>query len=95
MPLRMPVQMPVQRGETVARCPRGRNLIQKAGVWIGKRDWPDGKERGGGTTLGAVTFPDSGCANFSWNPPDDATPLDLIARSFHPTVRTSPRALCR
>ena len=40
------------------------NVIDNARVWIGKREWPDGKGKVGRTTLVAVTFPDSGCANF-------------------------------
>lgn len=36
--------------------------VDGARVWTAKRDYPDGK--GGRTTLVAVTFPDSGCANF-------------------------------
>ena len=72
------------------------NVIDDARVWIAKREWPDGKGKGGRTTLVAVTFPDSGCANFflESSKPEDATPVDFIARSFRPTSRTAPGALC-
>ncbi len=73
------------------------NVIDGARVWIAKREWPDGKGKGGRTTLVAVTFPDSGCANFFFtsSQPDDATPIDFIARSFRPTGRTVPSTHCR
>lgn len=65
------------------------NVIGDARVWIAKREWPDGKGKGGRTTLVAVTFPDSGCANFflESSKPEHATPVDFIARSFRPTQR--------
>ncbi len=73
------------------------DVIDGARVWIAKRDWPDGKGKGGHTTLVAVTFPDSGCANFfvESSRPEDATPVDFIASSFRPTVRTAPGSFCR
>ena len=63
---------------------------------IAKREWPGGKGKGGRTTLVAVTFPDSGCANFFLvaSKPEDATPVDFIARSFRPTSRSPLGALC-
>jgi hypothetical protein len=72
------------------------DVINGARVWIAKRHWPDGKGKGGRTTLVAVTFPDSGCANFFVESfrPEDAIPVDLIARSFRPSARTPPGALC-
>src|SRR5262249_27827727 len=39
-----------------------------ARVWIAKREWPQGA--GVKTTLAAVTFPDTGCANFFTSPAD-------------------------
>jgi len=71
--------------------------IDGARVWIAKRNWPDGKGTGGLTTLVAVTFPDSGCANFFLKSPrpEDATPVDRIALSFRPNGRIAPGVLCR
>jgi hypothetical protein len=73
------------------------DVIDGARVWLAKRDWPDGKGKGGRTTLVAVTFPDSGCANFflESSRPDDAALIDLIARSFRPIARTASDSQCR
>jgi hypothetical protein len=72
-------------------------VIGGARVWVAKEDYPDGKGKGGRTTLVAVTFPDSGCANFflTSSKPEDAAPIDLIARGFRPTSPAAPGALCR
>ena len=69
------------------------DVIDGARVWIAKSEWPDGK--GGRTTLVAVTFPDSGSANFFLKSTklEDALPVDFIARSFRPTKRAVPDAL--
>jgi len=71
------------------------NVIDGARVWVAKTAWPDGKGTGGLITLVAVTFPDSGCANFflKSSRPEDAALVDQIARSFRPTNRTTPGAL--
>jgi hypothetical protein len=68
------------------------DVIEGARVWIAKRDWPDGKGMGGQTILVAVTFPDSGYANFflESSKAEDAALIELIARSFHPIARTPP-----
>lgn len=71
-------------------------VVDGARVWTAKREWPDRELTGGGlTTLFAVTFPDSGCANFflESTKPEDAAPIDVIARSFRPTSPTRS-ALC-
>lgn len=70
--------------------------VNGARVWVASRDWPDGK--GGKTILRAVTFPDSGCANFyvtSSNTADLAI-LDSIAQSFRPRgeIKTAARPVC-
>src|SRR5215471_3282656 len=59
-------------------------VVGGARVWVAKRDWPDGKGKGGITTLAAVTFPDSGYANFllASSRPEDAVVIDFIADSF-------------
>lgn len=56
----------------------GEKVVDGARVWFAKRVWPDGKGKGGSTTLIAVTFPDSSCANFFLDSsrPEDATPVD-------------------
>jgi hypothetical protein len=65
--------------------------VAGARVWIGRKDEtaPNGH-----TTLMAVTFPDSGCANFFLWPAraEDAAVIDSIARSFRPigSVRSEP-----
>jgi len=45
----------------------------------------------------AVTFPDSGCANFYVKSPrvEDETLIDAIARSFHPTGEIRAGAMCK
>lgn len=70
------------------------SVVENARVWVARRAWPDGK--GGQTTLVAVTFPDSGCANFfvASSKPQAAVVVDLIARSFRPNGRTTPSAHC-
>jgi len=70
-------------------------VVEGVRVWAAKRAWPDGK--GGSTTLVALTFPDSGCANFFLmsSKIEDATAIDSIARSFRPKGRTGPDPLCR
>ena len=63
-------------------------VVEGARVWTAKRHWPDGK--GGRTlTLVAVTFPDSGCANFFMVSAgiQGATLIDSIAQSFRPNGR--------
>jgi hypothetical protein len=70
-------------------------VVDGARVWTAKRDWPDGK--GGRTTLVAVTFPDSGCANFFLASArvEDATFMHFIARSFRPKRRTESSSPCQ
>lgn len=72
-------------------------VAEGARVWTAKRHWPDGK--GGRTlTLIAVTFPDSGCANFFLVSPgiQGATLIDSIAQSFRPNGRDElVPSLCR
>ena len=69
-------------------------IVEGARVWTAKKDWPDGK--GGRTVLVAVTFPDSGCANFYLKSPknEDAAVIDFIAQSFHPNGPIQPSSLC-
>ncbi len=59
-------------------------------VLMAKRDWPDGK--GGHTVLVAVTFPDSGCANFflKSTSSEDVSIIEYVARSFHGRGRPEP-----
>ena len=73
------------------------DIIDGVRVWVARRDWPDGKGKGGHSTLLAVTFPDSGCANFflESSSPEEAARVDRIARNFRPNGRTAPGALCR
>lgn len=73
------------------------DVIDGARVWLAKREWPDGKGKSGRTTLVAVTFPDSGCANFflESSGPEDEKPVGVIARSFRPKGRTASVAVCR
>lgn len=70
-------------------------LVAGARVWIAKQDWPNGK--GGKTTLVAVTFPDSGCANFFLESSniEGAAPIDFIARSFRPKGVIERDSYCR
>jgi hypothetical protein len=70
-------------------------VVDGARVWTAKREWPDGE--GGHTVLVAVTFPDSGCANFflmSSNP-KNAAPVEFIANNFRPKIRSNPGILCQ
>jgi hypothetical protein len=70
-------------------------VVEDTRVWTAKRDWPDGK--GGHTTLIAVTFPDSGCANFflESSKPEDAAVINFVARSFRPKGPTRRGEACR
>ena len=65
-------------------------MVQGARVWTARRRRPDGK--GGTTTLVAVTFPDSACANFYLESTSikDAAIIDVIAQSFRPEGRIAP-----
>jgi hypothetical protein len=67
-------------------------IVDGARVWTAKIEMPDHK------ILMAVTFPDSGCANFilESHTPGDTTPKDFIARSFRPKGRphSDPGSLC-
>jgi len=59
-------------------------LVDGARVWTAKREEPYRKD--GHAVLVAVTFPDSGCANFflrSSNP-EDAAIIESVAKSFRP-----------
>ena len=69
-------------------------VVDGARVWLAKKDWLKGASKG--TTLGAVTFPDSGCANFflESTKTEDASLLSSIAGSFRPNGRTDPGPLC-
>jgi len=71
------------------------DAVEGARVWIAKRDQPG--RTGARTTLAAVTFPDSGCANFflESTKAEDAALINSIARSFRPKGRTEPGPLCR
>jgi hypothetical protein len=62
-------------------------VVEGSRVWIAHRNWPDGK--GGNTTLVAVTFPDSGLANFYVESPnrEGVEVINFIALSFHPKGR--------
>jgi len=65
-------------------------LIEGARIWTARRHWPDG--RGGTTTLLAITFPDSGCANFFLYVPrvEDAQLITQLAQSYRPHLRQDP-----
>ena len=65
-------------------------VVGRARVWTAKRDWPDGQA--GHTLLVAVTFPDSGCANFfvKSSKPEDAATIEFIATSFRPKALSDP-----
>jgi len=72
-------------------------LVDGARAWTAQRPEPYGK--GGHTILVAVTFPDSGCANFflrSSNP-EAAAIIESVVKSFRPKgvwrVRSDP--LCQ
>jgi hypothetical protein len=60
-------------------------VVDGVRVWTARRD----RSR---TTLFAVTFPDSGCANFFLESSriEDAAIIDSIARSFRPKGRDEP-----
>lgn len=70
-------------------------VVEGARVWIAKTDRPNGM--GVPSVLVAVTFPDSGCANFFLDStkPEDATLIESVARSFRPKGRADPGPLCR
>lgn len=70
-------------------------LVDGARIWTARREWPDGK--GGRTVLVAVTFPDSGCANFflESSKPNDVAPIEFIAKSFRPKRRGNPGTFCQ
>jgi hypothetical protein len=57
-------------------------IVGGARVWTGRRPW--GRERS--SILVAVTFPDSGCANFyvEYATEEDAEVIKSIAKSFRP-----------
>ena len=69
--------------------------IDGARVWIAQRDWPDGK--GSETTLMAVTFPDSGCANFFLTSSNgtDGSLIEFMAQSFRPRGDARFTSSCR
>jgi hypothetical protein len=65
-------------------------VVEGARVWTARR-------YRGRATLMAVTFPDSGCANFFLESSriEDAAVIDSIARSFQPKGRDEPSpSLC-
>jgi len=68
-------------------------VVDGARVWTSQKELPDHR------ILAAVTFPDSGCANFILESaaPGDSAPLDFIARSFRPKghAHSDPGSLCR
>lgn len=73
-------------------------VVDGGRVWTGKQDWPSAM--GGTTTLVAVTFPDTGCANFYLESTknEDAAVIASIARSFRRKGNVEPNEpnpLCR
>jgi uncharacterized RDD family membrane protein YckC len=71
-------------------------LAGQARVWTARRSVPDGQ--GGHRIRVAVTFPDSGCANFfvrSYRPERDAAVIEFIATSYRPIVLGDPGVLCQ
>jgi len=70
-------------------------VVEGSRVWIAKRDWQDG--RVDHTTLIAVTFPDSGCANLylASSRSESAAIIEFIARSFRPKGPTTGSTTCR
>jgi len=72
-------------------------IVEGSRVWIAQRPWPDGKGRGGQTTLMAVTFPDAGCANFFIESSDakDFEWIEAIAASFRPIPPVTRSDYCR
>ena len=80
-------------GYAGAYASRAGATVFKEWVVDGARVWIAHKDR-----RVAVTFPDSGCANFFIDcaTPGDAEPIDFIARSFRPKDRVrSERGSCR
>lgn len=69
-------------------------IVDGARVWTGHEKWPIAGVSG--VVLYAVTFPDSGCANFylQSSNPNDAAIIRGIAQSFHPRIRSAPGRLC-
>jgi hypothetical protein len=71
-------------------------VVEGARVWISKQLWPS--SNGVRTILTAVTFPDSGCANFflSLDAPEskDVALIESIAKSFRPKGRITSGGLC-
>jgi hypothetical protein len=66
-------------------------VVGGARVWTARREWQN--QEGSRTVLVAVTFPDSGCANFyvESSKSADAVVIEEIASSFHPAQkRTKP-----
>lgn len=64
--------------------------VEGGRVWIGRGDPYSGRRRPGGNwVLGAVTFPDAGCATFylDSNSSKDAAVINEIVRSFRPAPR--------
>lgn len=71
-------------------------LAGQARVWTASRSVPDG--RGGHRIRVAVTFPDSGCANFftrSDGPGSGAAVIEFIAASYRPIVLGDPGVFCQ
>jgi hypothetical protein len=65
----------------------GEKLVEGARVWVAHRD------RGPSGALAAVTFPDSGCANFYLysDKTEGAAIIDSLALSFRPKMRVEPK----
>jgi uncharacterized RDD family membrane protein YckC len=71
-------------------------LAGQARVWTARRQISDG--RGGHSIRSAVTFPDSGCANFfvrSYTPESGAQVIDFIAASYRRIVLGNPGVFCQ
>ncbi|MCL4841689.1 MAG: RDD family protein [Bryobacteraceae bacterium] len=71
-------------------------LTGQARVWTARRQISD--DRGGHSIRSAVTFPDSGCANFfvrSYTPERGAQVIDFIATSYRPIVLGNPGVFCQ
>lgn len=71
-------------------------LAGQARVWTARHQISDG--RGGHSIRSAVTFPDSGCANFfvrSYTPERGAQVIDFIAASYRPIVLGNPGVFCQ
>jgi len=78
--------------ENGARLQFEERAVEGGRVWIGRGDPHPGRRRPGGNwVLGAVTFPDAGCATFylDSNSSKDAAVIDEIVRTFRPVGKTS------